>query len=707
VVPYAWAKIQSRHRDRLAVVYVRQSTPQQVQGNQESTALQYGLRQRALELGWPLDRVLVIDDDLGRSGQSVEGRLGFQRVLAEVGLDHVGLILGVEMSRLARSCKDWHQLLELCALFQTLLADQDGLYDPSDYNDRLLLGLKGTMSEAELHIMRNRLHQGMQNKARRGELYSLAPIGYVRASTGEYVLDPDEQVQSTVRLIFAKFEERGSISGVLTYLVRNGIRIGIRFHCGPNKGQLEWRLPNRCTLSQMLHHPIYAGAYTHGRRTTDPKRKKPGRRGTGRRMRERDEWDVLLKDHLQAYITWEQYEAHLRQLAQNRAEHPGLGAPREGPTLLSGLIVCGRCGRRLLVSYGNRRGGARYTCGRGKLSYGEPICQSLVARPLDELAGRLVLQVLEPAALELSLRAGEDIERERARLDQHWQQRLERARYDAERARRQYQVVEPENRLVARELERRWEQALQTQLHLEEDYERFVREQPAQLTAEDRERIRSLATDLPTLWQAPTTTPQERQRIIRHLIEHVVVNVRGTSEWVDISIHWLGGYVSVHEERRPIVRYDQLRDYAYLIKRIEELRIAGKNTAEVATHLNREGFHTPKQDKLFDEAIVRQLVCRSGLSGLPAGARGTADLPQRDEWWAPELARKLGMPVGTLNAWRRFGWIHARHLPCGTRGRWILWADKDERRRLRRLRDCPRGNNEEPYPRELTTPKKM
>jgi DNA invertase Pin-like site-specific DNA recombinase len=276
--PAGSSKIQIRHRSRLAIVYVRQSSPQQVLEHRESTALQYALKRRALEWGWPPEQVLVIDQDLGRSGATIEGREGFKHLLAEVSLDHVGLVLGIEMSRLARSCKDWHQLLELCAVFGTLLADQDGLYDPCNYNDRLLLGLKGTLSEAELHLLQQRMEQGRLNKARRGELFNHAPIGYVRGHGGELVIDPDQQMQSVLRLVFEKFQELGSVNALLRYMVRHDIRLGIRPQSGADQGELQWRRPNRVTLGNILSHPLYAGAYTWGRRPTNHRRRSPSGR---------------------------------------------------------------------------------------------------------------------------------------------------------------------------------------------------------------------------------------------------------------------------------------------------------------------------------------------------------------------------------------------------------------------------------------------
>ena len=400
--PLAGMKIQSLHRERLAIVYVRQSSPQQVLEHRESAALQYDLARRAVSLGWPQERVLVIDEDQGQSARSAEGRQGFQRLLAEVSLDHVGLVLGIEMSRLARSCKDWYQLLELCALFRTLLLDQDGLYDPTNYNDRLLLGLKGTMSEAELHILQGRMNQGRLNKARRGELLNHPMTGYVRSPQGNLVFDPDEQVQAVTRLVLEKFAELGTVNKLLTYLVRHGIRLGIRPHYGPNRGNLEWRRPCRPTLTNILHHPAYAGAYSHGRRPIDARRKVPGRPATGRRVAAWDECAVLIRDHHPAYITWDEFLANQRRLAENRSRAESRGAVREGPALLSGLLICGRCGLRMMVRYGGPSSRLTYMCCRRMTDYGEPLCQSLAGAGLDALLSQQVLRALEPAALALS-----------------------------------------------------------------------------------------------------------------------------------------------------------------------------------------------------------------------------------------------------------------------------------------------------------------
>lgn len=696
-------KIRPWHLQRKAIVYIRQSTPQQVLEHRESADRQYSLVHRAAALGWPQDGVEVVDEDQGRSAQTVEGRLGFQYLLAEIGLDHVGIILGLEMSRLARSNKDWHQLLELCAIFRTLLADQDGLYDPTDYNDRLLLGLKGTMSEAELHVLRSRMYQGLLNKARRGEVFNHPPAGYIKLPTGTFVLDPDEQVQGVIRLLFDQFQRQGSICGLLHYLVEHNIRMPIRPHHGPNRGQLEWRRPNRVTLQYLLHHPLYAGYYRWGHRPCDPRRKLGGRPGTGRTIRAPEECLVLLEGRCPAYITVERFWANQRRLESNHAA--SLKGVRHGPSLLGGLLVCARCGRRLLVGYTNAGRGLRYSCIRGRLDYGEPLCQSLSGQRLDALVSAQVLSVLQPAALELHLSAAADVAQERRRLHLHWQQQLERSRYEAERAARQYQAVEPENRLVTRELERRWEEALAEQTRLTEEYERFCRSQPASLSAAEQEQIRSLARDIPQLWHADTTTSAERQRLVRFLIEQIEVSVQGETDQVEVAIRWAGGFVSRHSLARAVQAYEQLTDYARLRARIAELRAAGKSMAAVAESLNQEGFRPPKRATRFSKDMVAGFLAKGGRSGPRPATLSAKGLLHKGEWLLTDLARHLRMPSATLHRWRKVGWVLARklHVPGG---HWALWADATELKRLARLRGHQRPRRDQPIPTELTTPKK-
>ena len=504
-------KIQARHHERLAVVYIRQSTPQQVLHHQESTRAQYGLKTRAAQLGWSQERILIIDDDLGKSVASAEGRAGFQRLVTEVGLNHVGIIFGIEMSRLARSCKDWHHLLEICALFGTLIADLDGVYDPAQYNDRLLLGLKGTMSEAELHILKQRMFEGKLQKARRGALGFAVPLGYVRRPSGEVVLDPDEQAQHIVRLIFQKFEELGTLNAVLQWLVVNRIQIGIRNKQGLGKGELEWHRPNRMTLQNVLKNPIYAGAYAYGRRQIDPRRKKPGRSSTGRVVTDPEKWRVFLKDRMPAYISWEQYQTNVARLRSNQARSNEVGAVRHGPSLLSGLVACGKCGWRMNVQYGGSENRHTYCCNRMRGCYGGKFCQGVAGSAVDRFLSARVLEAVQPAALELSMEAAKHLQGEMDALGKAWRQRLERAMYETELAARQYRLVEPENRLVVRQLERAWEEKLTTQKALQEEHDRFEQAQPRVLSEAERLAIRTLAADIPALWNSSTTTDADRK----------------------------------------------------------------------------------------------------------------------------------------------------------------------------------------------------
>ncbi|MCP5197959.1 MAG: recombinase family protein [Gammaproteobacteria bacterium] len=674
-------KVQGHHRDRLAIVYVRQSTLQQLVRHQESTRLQYGLVDRALELGWPRTQVLVIDDDQGKSGTTAAGRLGFQRLVAEVGLNHVGLVLGVEMSRLARSCRDWHQLLEICGLFGTLIGDLDGVYDPTDYNDRLLLGLKGTLSEAELHVLKQRMMAGKRAKAARGELGMAVPMGYARRPSGEVMLDPDEQARATITLIFQQFERCGTINGVLQYLVRHQIQLPHRVRLGLRQGELDWRRPNRVTLSNLLHHPIYAGAYVYGRRPMDPRRQQPGRPATGRRVATPEEYAVLLKDRLPAYISWAQFERNQAQLAANQTTH--LGPIRSGPSLLSGLVICGRCGLRMAAVYTHSGGQLRYTCSRMAMDYGEPRCQSLVGQVVDNWVSVQVLRALEPAALEISLHVAADLEGERQHRHQHWRQRLERTHYQVERAARQYQAVEPEHRLVARTLERQWEEALAAEAALQADYARFQAEQPAVLTAEERIAIRRLATEIPALWHAPTTTVADRQAIIRHLIERVLVTVRGESEQVDVQIHWLGGQGTQATLIRPVARLDQLSYYPQLAARVTALHAAGYGPTALAQQLNAEGWHPAKRCETFNAAMVSDLQIRLGLR-----APSSVVVPQRGphEWTLAELAHRLDMPQPTLFAWLRRGRLQGRQVAHAARLLWLIHADTQELKQLQAWR---------------------
>ncbi len=689
------SKIQDRHLERLAIVYVRQSSPQQVIEHRESRARQYALADYAVTLGWPPSQVLVIDEDQGRSGRTAELRQGFQRLLAELMMDHVGLVLGLEMSRLARSSKDWHHLLEVCALFGTLLGDQDGLYEPNDSNDRLLLGLKGTMSEVELFTMRNRLERGKLNKAERGELFVRVPIGYVKLPSGQIALEPDEQARGVVQLIFDQFAEVGSIYAVFRYLAQHGIQLGFRAHHGPRRGELEWRRPTYDAVVSILKHPVYAGAYVFGRRLRNAKQQATGMKNG--RLVPMDQWKVLIRDRLPSYITWEQYLANQRTIQQNRSLPTTPGLARNGSALLSGLVVCGTCGRRRRTSY-TKADTPHYAC-TWKRVEGQECCYGLAATPLDALVANEVLRAVEPAALELSLVVAESIEQDRGRLHQHWTQQLERARYDVELAERQYQLVDPENRLVARTLEQRWEEMLQNQKQLKHDYDRFLHEQPPRLTDEERSRIQELARDIPALWEATDTTPADRKQIIRCLIERVIVHVEQHSEYVEVEIHWHGGFSSQHEIVRPVGMYTQLRDYDRLMDRIEVLRRTGHTAASIAAHLDAEGFVPPMRGSHFDLVVVRTLMARRGLKD----EKIVEPLAQH-EWWLADLAGHLDMSVLKLSDWTRRGWVNARKTAA--QKLWILWADEDELRRLEALKvHSVRGANATSQPAGLKQPK--
>lgn len=683
--PQLTFKVTPRHLERLAMVYVRQSTPQQVLRHQESTRLQYGLVERAVSLGWPRERVVVIDDDMGKSGSTAEGRPGFQRLVAEVGLDHVGVILGVEMSRLARSCRDWHQLLEVCALFGSLICDLDGLYDPSQYNDRLLLGLKGTMSEAELHILRQRMDQGKRTKAHRGDLVMPLPMGYLRRPSGEVIKDPDEQVQSTIQLVFDRFETCGTLRGVLHYMVEQRIRLPLRSLGREDRGELQWHRPRYSALRRILNNPAYAGAYVFGQTQSDPRRKQPGHPGSGRTRVNRKQWEVFIQGRLPAYISWEQYEAHQEQLTANR--NTALGAPRQGCALLSGMLRCGYCGHRMMVQYSS--GHHRYTCGSA-VDYGERVgCQALAGKALDERIKELVLCALEPSSLEVSMQVAADIDRERRQLTEVWQKRLERAALEADRALRQYSAVEPENRLVARTLERLLEDKLRTQKQLKDEYAQVMARQPKVLTNEEREAIRTLASDIPALWEAPTTSHADRQMIVRQLVSQVIVEVKGQSETVAVRVLWVGGHQTSTSIRRPVASMKQLRDQEIIFQMIRELRTQGLTCEEIAPILNEEGFRRPSKQDLYDGSTVRSVCCAHHLTeqeGRPSKRRAQL---RKHEWRLPKLAAELGLPGATLSSWLYKGIVRGRHLDESGRP-WAIYADEKELERLRALVRAPR-----------------
>jgi Recombinase zinc beta ribbon domain/Recombinase len=426
----------------------------------------------------------------------------------------------------------------------------------------------------------------------------------------------------------------------------------------------------------MLHHPIYAGAYSYGRRRVD--HKPTASHGGKAKMREvpMSEWRVLQTERLPAYFTWEHYLANQERLLQNRFQPGSVGAPRAGKALLTGILVCGACGRRMSTSY-RGKSTAYYLCTRDRLEGSD--CHGLASAAIDDLVTTQVLGALEPAALDLSLKAIEDVKRERQRLNRHWEQQLERASYEVHRAERQYQAVEPENRLVARGLEQQWEKTLRAQRDLREEYDRFLKEQPPRLTEQERSRILAVSADIPTLWHAPETTTQDRKEIIRLLTERIVVDVRANTERAEVAIQWRGGLTTRHEIVRAVSRYESLGDYDRMMERIVQLRRAGLTIKELAAQLTRERYRTPRSQKGYTPTSVRQLLSRRGLTGGVIGRQQLSD----GEWWLPDLAQKLGIPYDRLRDWAFHGKVRARRVQPG--GPWVVWADGQERRRLRKL----------------------
>ena len=525
---------------RLAIVYVRQSTPKQVARHQESTRRQYQLAEEAARLGWPRPRISVIDDDLGPSGTSSTHRTGFQRLVTAISLGAVGLVLVTEVSRLSRLDSDWHRVIELCAVFETLIADEDGLYDPRDPNDRLVLGLKGTLFSAELHILRARMRGGLLNKARRGELALRLPVGFRRLPDGSVVQDPDEQVRTTIQTIFAQFAVLRNGRAVQRYFAAHHLLMPRLGQVGPDAGRLTWVTPTYQMIQQVLTNPVYAGVFVYGRRVQQAQPGDP----PALRVRHRPlaEWEIVLPGIYPGYITEAEYYANrdvLRANLYNFVKRQ-FGAPREGPGLLVGLLLCGRCGRRMSPSYGSRA--QVYHCRREQMTYLTAQCQSFPRAYLDDAVRDSFFAALQPARLETLLAALTLVEQERQALDRQWQFKLERARYAVQLAQRQYDAVDPDNRLVARELEKRWNQALGDLDTLEREYAAARRTDLAPLTRAEQDAVRHLAGDLPAVWTAPTTTPADRKRLLRLAIQEVTVTVLPTKpRSAALTIRWSGG----------------------------------------------------------------------------------------------------------------------------------------------------------------------
>ncbi len=649
-------KLTAEHLGRQAYLYVRQSTYRQVHEHQESTRRQYALRDRAIALGWPPERVIVIDSDLGQSGASVVGRPGFERLVSEVGLGRVGMVLGLEVSRLARKSSDWVRLLEICALTNTLLLDEDGLYDPANFNDRLLLGLKGTMSEAELHFLKARMRGGLLNKARRGELRTRLPTGLVYTPDERVALDPDQQVQQAFRCLFATFRRTGSALATVRAFHDQGLSFPTRIWAGPDKGELRWGPLTHSRALSVLCNPRYAGAFVFGRhryrRTLD---------GHKRKALPRDDWTAFFPEAHPGYISWSQYEDNLRRLEANRVtppEHQRSTPPREGTALLQGLVVCGQCGRRMTVHYRQKKTRIfpEYLCRWGLQVQGRATCQWIAGTEVDAAVGALVVEAFAPLALEVALGVQEDLETRAAEIDGLRRQQLDRVRYHAELAQRRYMNVDPENRLVAAQLEAEWNEALSALKTAEEEYELQRQRDRMVINEEQKTRILALATDFPQLWNDPRTQPRDRKRLLHLLVEDVTL-IRG--EEITAHVRFKGGAVRTLTLPLPLPSWERYRTPSAVIEAIDHL-LEEHTEAQAAQILNGRGFRSGHQHP-FTAKMVHCITQRYKLKTRYQRLR------QRGLLTAAEIAGQCGVRKETVTRWYHEGRLKG-HL-CDARNR--------------------------------------
>jgi DNA invertase Pin-like site-specific DNA recombinase len=667
-------KIEAHHRQRLAYVYIRQSTPQQVLEHRESQDLQYQLAQRARDLGWPEARIIVVDDDLGKSAISATDRPGFQNLVAAVGLGRVGLILVTDVSRLARNCSDWFQLLDLASVYAALISDASGIYDPRDYNDRLLLGLKGTFSEAQWYAMRAQLQAARLNKARRAELALRLPVGYHRRADGQVCFTPDRQVQKIIRLVFDQFERLTSARAVLAFFNEQRLQLPRRIPDGPDRGQITWVKPSYQAIYHILKNPAYAGAYVYGRHHYVRLPGQPQRPVC--RPVPMDEWTVLKQDAFPGYINWQQFLRNQARLRENAAGLPWSdasvrGAPRAGAALLSGLVFCARCGRPLRARYRDK---PAYICEAEHQQYDTPRCQRFGAPHIDQAVSDLFLQALQPLHLEAALAAVEQAEARQHQLAEQWQLRLERARYEADLARRRYRRVDPDHRLVAVELERDWEDKLQHLQHLQQEWSQLQSQNLAPLSESERQRLRQLAQDVPALWHAPSTTPQDRKRLLRCLIRDITLDSFSQPDFSRIALRWHTGNITTLSVPRPKPgRHTSVA----LIERIRSLAQTQPDDL-IALTLNREGWLTftglPWTRQRVAGVRRKQHIptaCPS-LSATP-GPRGDGLIS------AAQAARELDVNPSLIADWFRRGWLLG-HQPRPGTPVWVRLSPQDRQR---------------------------
>ena len=682
-------------RAKLAYIYVRQSSLNQVKQHQESTKLQYRLVERAVSLGWPHERVQVIDEDLGKSGAGSVERRGFQKLIAEIGLGNAGLVVSLDASRLARNNRDWHQLLELCSVFAVLIADGERLYDPRAYHDRLLLGLSGIMSEAELHQIRMRLHQGERQKAARGELRLPLPAGLVYNRAGAIMLNPDDEVQARLHLVFAKFRELQSARGVMRFLRATRLPLPVRPLLGPSPHEVIWREADSARVRDILHNPAYAGAYVYGRRRKDPSRSRPGSvRGTIKVAVA--DWEVCLQAAHPGYIGWEEFMTNQRRLANNvsRYRTGQAGVPRKGSALLQGIAICGRCGQRMALHYsGSRSEYPVYCCRFDRDQRAGVLCQEVRALPVDSLVERIVLDALSPDQIAIALAAMDQLEEESQQLERQWALRRERARYEADRARRQYEAVEPENRLVARSLERAWEDKLRAVEAIEQEYAHWRSEEPLIVGTAERAELQALGENLPWIWHAASTSTADRKHLLRFIVREVVLDQKRIRGQVWMKILWQTGATSEHFVQRRVRSYQDYVDVDRLRQRIKELNTAGKMDKEIAAILNQEGF-VAAHGCTFTYENVWLLRNRWGIPSVKINGVGANPMRWPDGSFSVQgAASALGVTPQTVFDYLARGLLSGRQLTKGQP--WQIDLSDDQISRLcERLRHTKRSRKE-------------
>jgi DNA invertase Pin-like site-specific DNA recombinase len=655
------------------MVYVRQSTPKQLLMHQESTRRQYQLAERAAELGWPQPRIVVLDEDLGRSGTSSQERVGFQRLVSAIGLGEVGLVLVTEVSRLSRLNSDWHRVLELCAVFDTLLADDEGMYDLRDPNDRLVLGLKGTLFAAELHILQARMRSGLLNKARRGALELRLPVGYRRQPDGTVVLDPDEQVQWTLRTLFERFATLKNARAIQRSFQAEGLLMPRFVQDRTDQGHVVWVKPTYQMFTQILTSPVYAGMFVYGRRVQQTLPGDPPCR-FAHRLPE-DEWEIVVSGVYPAYLSEEQYARNREQLRANMYNfiHRRPGAPREGTALAQGLVLCGRCGRRMQVLYSKH--GPRYVCRDTAARYADSTCQSFGQRYLDEAVRACFFEAVKPAQLDLLLEALTTLEQERQTRERGWHLRLERARYAVRLAERQYDAVDPENRLVARALETRWNDALEALGKLEREYAVAQKTTLVPLTPEEQEAVCQLSLNVPAVWEAETTTMADRKRLLRTVVQEITLTPTGPRT-ASMTILWSGGISTSHEIICPPIGWHCLAE-ASLVQRLHELarRLPDHQIAEL---LNAEEVRTPT-GKLWTAARVASLRKQHAIPTACPVEPGTVSVRGDGLISTSEAARRLQISSSLVQVWLVHGVLTGDQRAAGS-DRWVSLPEQDAAR---------------------------